>query len=105
MSNDLLHELKLEDFDAGEIASRISLILPEDGAVALEVLPGRVAVDAAAKLDPKVAGRILRYLDPAQAGRLMAALPETQAVAILARPRLPRRGNWSNIPQTPPAES
>ena len=84
MSNDLLHELKLEDFDAGEIASRISLILPEDGAVALEVLPWQVAVDTAAKLDPKVAGQILRHVDPDQAARLMAALPEARAVAILA---------------------
>lgn len=84
MSEDLLHELKLEDFDAAEIASRISLIMPEDGAVALEVLPWRIAVDAAAKLDPKVASRILRYADPTHAARLMADLPQAQASAILA---------------------
>jgi magnesium transporter len=84
MSDDLLHELKLEDFDAGEIAARISLILPEDGAVALEVLPWRVAIDVAAKLEPKVAGAILRYVDPATAARLMGALAQDRAVAILA---------------------
>jgi magnesium transporter len=84
MSENLLHELKLDDFDAGEIAGRISLILPEDGAVALEVLPWRVAVEAAAKLDPKVAGAILRYVEPATAARLMGALGQDQAAAILA---------------------
>jgi magnesium transporter len=84
MSNDLLPELKLEDFDAGEIASRISLILPQDGAVALEVLPAQVAIDVATRLDPKVAGQIFRYVDPALAASLMGALPEAHAVAILA---------------------
>jgi magnesium transporter len=84
MIDELLHELKPEDFDVAEIVSRVSQILPEDGAVALEILPWRVAVEVAGKLAPRNAGAIFRYVEPAVAARLMRELPEEAAVAILA---------------------
>ncbi|HEY1921169.1 MAG TPA: magnesium transporter [Tepidisphaeraceae bacterium] len=83
MAEDLLQEIEGEAYDPREIADQLQTLGPEEGVVALEILPVEVAAGAAAHMAPDVAGEIFRRLEPTRATALITKMPREAASGIL----------------------
>jgi magnesium transporter len=84
MSEEFLHEIAGEDFDPREVADQLQALGPEEGVVALELLPLAVAAGAAQNMAPDAAGEIFRRLDPERSVKLITTMPPEAASGILS---------------------
>jgi magnesium transporter len=84
MAEELLQEIAGEAFDPREIADQLQSLGPEEGVVALEILPVEVAAGVAQHIAADVAGEIFRRMEPARAATLISTMPPEAASGILA---------------------
>jgi magnesium transporter len=84
MSDELLREIAGETYDPGEIAEQLQTLGPEEGAVALELLPIDVAAGVAASVAPDAAGEIFRRMESSRAARVISTMTPEAASAVLS---------------------
>jgi magnesium transporter len=84
MSEELLQEIAGEAYDPREIADQLQSLGPEEGVVALELLPADVAAGVAQNMAADTAGELFRRMDPARALKLISTMPRQSAAEILS---------------------
>ncbi|MGD0541149.1 MAG: magnesium transporter [Tepidisphaeraceae bacterium] len=84
MSDELLREIQGETYDPREIADRLQRLGPEEGVVALELLPVEVAASVAQTIAADAAGEIFRRMEPSRAAKLISTMPPEAAAGILS---------------------
>jgi magnesium transporter len=84
MSEELLQEIEGEVFDPREIADQLQSLGPEEGVVALELLPLAVSAGVAQNMAADAAGEIFSRMDPTRAIQLVTIMPPDAAAAILS---------------------
>jgi magnesium transporter len=84
MSEELLQEIEGEVFDPREIADQLQSLGPEEGVVALELLPLAVSAGVAQNMAADAAGEIFSRMDPSRAIQLVTIMPPDAAAGILS---------------------
>ncbi|HEX4054899.1 MAG TPA: magnesium transporter [Tepidisphaeraceae bacterium] len=84
MSDELLQEIQGHPYDPREIADQLKNMGAEESAVALELLPVKVAAAAAQNVGAHPAGEIFRRMEPARAAKVISAMTPEIASAVLS---------------------